>query len=120
PRRLRLQEFKQRLRILAIDLRLPQDGEGDAVVDEAEVLDGVVVAWVLGHELVAGEAEDDELVRVGGLNFLVEGFEGGELRGEAAFGGGIDDEDHFVAEVGEGERLAFFWWVREGKLAAAA
>lgn len=57
---------------------------------------------------------------MGGLDFLVEGFEGGELRGEAAFRGGVDDEDHFVAEGGEGERLAFFWWVREGKLAEIA
>lgn len=45
---------------------------------------------------------------MGGLDFLVEGFEGGELRGEAAFGGGVDDEDYFVAEGGEGEGLAFF------------
>ncbi|KAL8756484.1 MAG: hypothetical protein Q9184_004492, partial [Pyrenodesmia sp. 2 TL-2023] len=84
------------------------DGEADAVVDLAEILDGVVVARVLGHELVAGEAEDDELVRVGGLDFLVQGFEGGELRGEAAFGGGVDDEDYFVAEGGEGEGSALF------------
>ncbi len=28
--------------------------------------------------------------------------------GERCFGGGIDDEDHFIAEGGEGERLAFF------------
>ena len=42
------------------------------------------------------------------FDLLVEGFEGGELRGEAAFGGGVDDEDDFVAEGGEGVGLAFF------------
>ena len=60
------------------------------------------------HELVAGEAEDDELVGVGGGNGFVEGFQGGELRREAAFAGGVDDEDDFVFEVGEGVGLAFF------------
>lgn len=104
-----LQEFEQGLGGVTVDLRLAEDGEADAVVDEAEVLDSVVVAWVLRHELVAGEAEDDELVRVRGGDLLVQGLERGELRGEAAFAGGVDDEDDFVAEGGEGEGLAFFY-----------
>lgn len=71
-------------------------------------MDGVVVARVLVHELVAGEAEDDELVFVFGLGVdgFVEGFEALELRGEAALGGGVDDEDDFVFEGGEGVGLA--------------
>lgn len=92
----------------AVDVRLAEHGERDAVVGEAEGLDLVVGPRVLGHELVAGEAEDDELVRVGGGDAGVEGLEGGELRGEAAFGGGVDDEDDFVAEGAEGVGLAFF------------
>ena len=74
-------------------------------------MDGVVVARVLVHELVAGETEDDELVGVfggGGVDLFVEGFEAFELWGEAAFGGGVDDEDDFVFEGGEGVGLALF------------
>jgi len=72
-------------------------------------LDRVVVAGVLLHELVAGEAEDDEAVGVRGGDGFVEGFEGGELGCEAAFAGGVDDEDDFAFEGGEGVGLAFFW-----------
>lgn len=44
-------------------------------------------------EFVGGEAEDDEVfVFVG----LVDFFEGFVLRGEAAFAGGVDDEDNFA------------------------
>ncbi len=62
------------------------------------------------HELVAGESEDDEVVRVVGLDFLVELLEAFELRGEAALGGRVDDEDDFVFEAREGVGLAFFCW----------
>ena len=57
-------------------------------------MDLVVGAGVLAAELVAGEAEDDELVGVFGLDVLVQGLEAFELRGEAAFGGGVDGEDY--------------------------
>ena len=57
--------------------------------------------------MVAGEAEDDE-VFVFGRDFLVERFERGVLGREAAFGGGVDDEDDFVFEGGEVVGLAFF------------
>lgn len=62
------------------------------------------------HELIAGEAEDDEVVGVFFYDFFVESFKAFELRGEAAFGGGVYDEDDFVFEGGEGVGLAFFWW----------
>ena len=95
--RLGLQVFKQRVRRGTVDIRFAEDGERDAVVGQTEGLDGVIVAWVLLHELVAGEAEDGEFVaRVGGGDFLVEGFKAGELWGEAAFGGCVDDEDDFA------------------------
>ena len=65
--------------------------------------------------MVAGKAEDGELVRVLRDYGFVEGFEGGELGGEAAFGGGVDDQDDFAFEGGEGIGLTFFYrgWVSE-------
>lgn len=50
----------------AVDVGLAEDGEGDAVVGEAEGLDVVVAARVLVPELVAGKADDFE-VWVGGF-----------------------------------------------------
>lgn len=62
------------------------------------------------RELVAGEAQDNEVVRVVRLDFLVEFLEAFELRREAAFGGGVDDQDDFVLEVGERVGFAFLCW----------
>ncbi len=62
---------------------------------------------ILVHELVAGEAEDDEVVGVFFFDFLVEAFEAFELGGEAAFGGGVYYEDDFVFERGKRVGLAF-------------
>ena len=45
----------------------------------------------MGAELVAGEAEDDELVRVRGVDGFVDFFETFVLWCEAAFGGSVDD-----------------------------
>ena len=61
-------------------------------------MDLVVGTGVLAAELIAGEAEDDELVGVFGLDVLVEGLEAFELRGEAALGGGVDGEDYLGGE----------------------
>lgn len=47
---------------------------------------------------------------MGGFDLLVEFLEAFELRREAAFGGGVDDEDDFVLQGGEGVGLAFFCW----------
>jgi hypothetical protein len=41
------------------------------------------------------------------LHFLVEFLEPFELRREAAFGGCVDDQDHFAFEFDEREGLAF-------------
>jgi hypothetical protein len=59
-------------------------------------------------ELVAGETEHDELVGVLFRHLLVEAFEVGELRREAAFGGGVDDEDDFAGVLRERVGRAFF------------
>src|SRR5690606_25232898 len=83
----------------AVDVDLRHDGEGDAVVDPAELLDLLVGAGVLLLELVAGEADDGEAtVPV----LLVEGFEALELGREAAFRGGVDDEEDVAFEVAKG------------------
>ena len=75
--------------------------------DGGEGTDGILV-----HELVAGEAEDDEVVGVFFYDFLVEVFEAFELRGKAAFGGGVYDEDDFVLEGGKRVGFASLcWWV---------
>lgn len=107
-RRLRLHPLVHRLRPVPVHVRLAEHGEGNAVVAQAEGLDGVVVAGVLLHELVAGEAEDDEAVPVLRPDLLVQLLQRFELRGEAALGGRVDYQDDFVLEGGEGVGLAFF------------
>lgn len=64
-------------------------------------------------ELVAREAEDREALGVFLLHGLVELLEPFVLRGEAAIGGRVDDEDDFAFVVGEGDRLPFLWWGRD-------
>lgn len=97
-------------RAVAVDVQLAQHGEGDAVVDLAEGLDVVVGAGVLAAELVAGEADDEEIVGVFALELLVEVLEALELGREAAFGGGVDDEHDLAFEAGEGVGGALLCW----------
>jgi hypothetical protein len=92
--------------VVAVDVDLLHDGKGHAVVDLAEALDLVVGAGLLAAELVAREAEDDEVVGVLLLDLVPDFFEPGVLGREAAFGGGVDDEDDFAFVVGEGDLLA--------------
>jgi len=80
-------------RILAVDVQLAEDREGHAVVDLAEGLDVIVGAGVLVVELVAGKAEDGELVRVALVQVLEQLLEAFELGCEAALGRGVDGED---------------------------
>ena len=60
----------------------------------------------MAAELVAGEAENGEVFGVLGFDGLVEVLEAFELRSEAAFGGGVDDEDDFAFEGGKVEGFA--------------
>jgi hypothetical protein len=83
----------------AVDGEFGEEGEGDGVVDGAEGGDFFGGAGFLLGEVVGGEAKDDEAAV---FVLLVEGFEGGVLRGEAAFGGYVDDEEDFAGVVGEG------------------
>jgi hypothetical protein len=86
-----------------------QDGERDAVVQLAELLDLVVAAGVLATELVAREADDLELVTVLALDLLVELLQPGELRCETAFRGGVDDEDDLAVKLGQRVVGAALW-----------
>lgn len=105
---------------VAVDVNLLHDGEGDAVVDLAEVLDLVVGAGLLAAKLVTGEAEYDKVVAVLLLDVLVELLEAGVLRGEAALGGGVDDEDDLALVVGEGDLLAALCFGGEKCMSARA
>lgn len=91
---------------VAVDLDLLHDGEADAVVELAEALDLLVGAGFLAAELVAGEAEDDKVIGVLLLEAGVELLEAGVLRGKAALGGRVDDEDDLALEVLERNLLA--------------
>jgi hypothetical protein len=61
----------------------------------------VVAARVLVAELVAGEAEDLEVIGVVLLQLLIQLLQAFELGREAAFAGRVYDEDDFAFEVRE-------------------
>lgn len=82
------------------------DGEGHAVVELAELLNVIVGAGLLAAELIAGEAEDDKVIGVLALEVGPELLKTGVLRGEAALGGSVDNEDDLALVVGEGNLLA--------------
>lgn len=71
PRHLLLHPSVNRRRLITVYLQFTQDREGDAVVHLAEGLDLVVGAGVLASELVAGEAEDGEVLGMLGFDGLV-------------------------------------------------
>lgn len=96
-----LQPLVQRVRIVAVDVDLAEDGESDLLVQGAEVLDLLVGAGLLAAELVAGEADDCEVVGVLLLDLLVDGLEVLVLVGEAALGGGVDDQDDLALVIGQ-------------------
>jgi hypothetical protein len=108
PRLLLLHPLPHLLGIVTVDVRFAQHLKTHTVVDLAEVLDLVVGPWVLVVELIAGEGEEGEVVGVLGAEVFVEGFERGELRGEATFGGRVHDEEDFGAVLGERVGSAFF------------
>jgi hypothetical protein len=85
--------------VRAGDGDLGEEGEGDGVLGGAEGGDLGVGAGLLAGEVVGGEAADDEAL---GFVVLEEGFEGGVLRGKAAFAGDVDDEQDVSCVVGEG------------------
>lgn len=110
PRHLLLHPLVDGFGIVAVDVRFAQDGEGDSVVDLAKLLNGVIGAWILVTELIAGEAEDDEGVGpVGGCHGFVEFLQPLELRSEAAFRGRVYDQHDFVFQLGQRVGFAFLY-----------
>jgi hypothetical protein len=85
--------------VVAVDIDLAHDGEADAIVDQAKVLDVVVGSGLLAAELVAREAKEYNIVVVLVAELLVELLESFVLRGETALGGGVDDEDDLALVV---------------------
>ena len=87
----------------AIDVDLREHGEGDVVVERAEGLDLLRIPRFLLAELVAGKAENRKAAR---RELLVKLLQPRILGGEAAFAGGVDDEQNLAAKIGEGHILA--------------
>ena len=100
-----LEPFEDGVGAVAVDVNLLHDGEADAVVELAELLDLIVGARLLAAKLIAREAQDGKVIRVLLLEILVELLEAGVLRGEAALGGRVDDEDDLALVVGKGDLL---------------
>ena len=87
---------EQRVGRVAVDVDLFELREFGAELQGAELVNLIVGFGRLAGELVAGEVENREaLVLVGGVDAL-EVF---VLRGEAAAGGGVDDEDDLALVV---------------------
>ena len=102
------QPFVDGMGILAVHLNLRHQGEGDAVVQAAELLDLLVSTWLLMPELVTREADDDQPAL---LVLLIEVLQPIVLRGEATLRGCVDDEKHLAFVVGKVHLLAL---VRQG------
>src|SRR3972149_1450463 len=90
------------MRRLAIYLDLFEHGKAHAIAEHAEARNIRLPAGLLTAELVAGKAEHAEAAR---RIFLVQLFEAGILRREAAFACGVVHEQRLPAKFGE-RRLA--------------
>ncbi len=102
----------ERVLVRAGDGDLGEEREGDGVGGGAEGGNLGVGAGLLSGEVVGREAEDGEacvLVR------LVQGFERGVLRREAALARDVDDEQDAAGVVGEGCRGARDGGERDGR-----
>ena len=62
-----------------------QDGETDAIVDQAELLNLLICPGILAAELVAREAQELDVVTVRFLQVCVQLLKAGKLWGKAAF-----------------------------------
>jgi hypothetical protein len=88
---------------VAVDVDLGEHRERHAVVLFAERTDLFLAARFLAAELVAGEAQHFQATR---MQLAVQGFEALVLRREAAFAGGVDDEEDLAAVPGQVDRCA--------------
>ena len=99
-----VQPLEDLIGIFAVHVGLGHQREGDAVIQAAEFLNFLIRAGLLVTELVTGEADDHEaLVTV----LLIKGFQPVILRGETAFGGGVDNQENLSLVLGEGQFFAF-------------
>ena len=105
---LTLQPLVDGVRILAVDLNLGHQGEGDTVIQTAELLYLLVGARLLMAELVAREANDDEALL---LLLLIERLQSVVLRREATLRCGVDNEKNLALVVG---KVHFLSLVRQG------
>lgn len=101
-----LEGDEQRMGAVAVDVELGHHWKADVEAGQAEGLDLGIAAGLLAAELVAGEAEDDKVLGVLALEVGPELLEALVLRGEAALGGCVDDEDDLALVVGERNLLA--------------
>ena len=99
-----LQELEQRIGIVAIHLHLLEAGEVGTEGELAEFMDALVGARSLLTELVAGEIENLEAISV---VLLVELLQLVVLGREATFRCRIDNQQHFVGVLLQGDVLAF-------------
>ena len=97
-RSLGFQILEDGLGIIAVDIGLCHQREGNAMVDAAEFGDLLIGAGLLAGKLVAREADDHQpLVLV----LLIEGLQTVVLRSEAALGSGVDNHEDFAFELRE-------------------
>ena len=101
---LRFEILEYRICFTAVHLNLVHDGEGDTIVELAGGFGITARARFLTSKLIAREAQYHQpLVFV----LLVELFEFGKLRGESAFAGCVDDEQHLAFVLRERVRRTF-------------
>src|SRR3546814_3432330 len=93
-----LERAEQRIGAVAIDLDLGEDREGNVVGQRAETGDFRGIARFLPAELVARKAQHLETARAEAAMERLQPF---ILRGEAAFRGGVDDQQHRARISGE-------------------
>src|SRR5579863_9113008 len=97
----RLQKPVERMRAGAVDVDLREDRKTDAVVALAEFSDLTGGSGLLRAELIAGKAKD---LKTAIMVLRIKLLERRILRREAAFAGGVDDEQNAALEVGEAQR----------------
>ncbi|KAG0959191.1 hypothetical protein G6F31_011899 [Rhizopus arrhizus] len=104
--RLRLrggQLLVQRVGVLTGHADLGEHREADIVGELAELLDLGIAARFLAEEVVGGEAQHFQALRV---LFRIQRLQAFVLRGQAALGGDVDQQQHLAPVVGKRGRLA--------------
>jgi len=89
--------------VSAVDIDLGHHRETDAVVQLAKLGNLVVAGRILTAKLVAGEAQHHQAAFTIGL---VQCFQAGKLRCEAAGTGGVHDQHHLALVLAQVNRLA--------------